>query len=87
MSDLKKKFEKAAVDVKELDERPGNDDLLKLYAFYKQSTTGDVAGDRPGIFDMVGRAKYDAWAAIKGKSKDDAMKDYVAIVERLKKKK
>ena len=87
MADLKKKFEKAAVDVKSLDERPGNDDMLALYANYKQATAGDVTGDRPGMFDLVGKAKYDAWAGIKGTTKDDAMKTYVGIVERLSGKK
>lgn len=86
MADLKKKFEKASVDVKALDERPSNDDMLALYAHYKQATAGDVSGDRPGMFDLVGKAKYDAWAEIKGTSKEDAMKKYIAIVERLQKK-
>lgn len=86
MSDVKKKFEKAAVDVKSLDERPSDQEMLKLYAYYKQATAGDVTGDRPGMFDLVGKAKFDAWTELKGKSKDDAMKEYVAIVDRLKKK-
>lgn len=86
MADLKKKFEKASVDVKSLDERPSNDDMLALYAHFKQATAGDVSGDRPGMFDLVGKAKYDAWAGIKGTSKEDAMKKYIAIVERLQKK-
>ena len=85
MSDIKKKFEKAAVDAKSLDERPSNEDMLKLYAHYKQGTTGDCTGDRPGMFDLINKAKYDAWAELKGTSKDDAMKAYVAIVEGLKK--
>ena len=84
MSDMKKKFEKAAEEVKELKERPGNDDMLSLYALFKQASKGDVSGDRPGMFDLVGKAKYDAWAEIKGTSKDDAMKKYVALVEKLK---
>ena len=87
MSDTKKKFEKAAVDVKALDERPSDSDMLELYAYYKQATSGDVAGDRPGMFDLVGKAKYDAWAELKGTAKEDAMKKYTAIVEGLQKKK
>lgn len=87
MSDTKKKFEKAAADAKSLDERPSDSDLLRLYAYYKQATAGDVAGERPGMFDLVGKAKYDAWSELKGKSKDDAMKEYTAIVDGLKKKK
>ena len=84
MSALKKKFEAAVVDSKKLPERPSNDVLLQLYALYKQSTDGDVEGKRPGFTDMVGRAKYDAWAAIKDTSTDDAMKRYIDLVNSLK---
>jgi acyl-CoA-binding protein len=84
MSKLKKKFETAVADSKKLPERPSNDALLKLYALYKQATDGDVEGKRPGFTDMVGRAKYDAWAEVKGTSTDDAMQRYVDLVESLK---
>mgnify|MGYP001438328980 CR=1 FL=1 len=84
MSNLKKKFEAAAADSKKLSERPSNDVLLQLYALYKQGSEGDVEGKRPGFTDMVGRAKYDAWAAIKGVTGNDAMKRYVELVESLK---
>lgn len=77
-------FETAVVEVKELPEKPGNQDLLKLYALYKQATVGDVEGDRPGIMDFVGRAKYDAWSELAGTSKEDAEQAYVAVVEELK---
>jgi acyl-CoA-binding protein len=83
-ADLKAKFDKAAKEVNDLDERPGDKDLLELYALYKQSTAGDVAGTRPGALDFKNRAKYDAWAKRKGASKDDAMKAYVALVAKLK---
>ena len=63
-----------------LPERPSNDVLLQLYALFKQATAGDVEGKRPGFTDMVGRAKYDAWAAIKGTTGDDAMTRYVELV-------
>ena len=84
MADLKKQFTKATEDAKSLKERPSNEDMLKLYALYKQATVGDASGDRPGMFDMVGRAKYDAWSEEKGKTKDQAMKKYVELVESLK---
>jgi acyl-CoA-binding protein len=84
MSKLTKQFEAAVADSKNLPERPSNDVLLKLYALYKQGTDGDVEGKRPGFTDMVGRAKYDAWAAIKGTSGDDAMKRYVELIDSLK---
>ena len=84
MSDLKAKFEQAVADSKNLPERPDNQTLLKLYALYKQGTTGDVEGKRPGFTDMVGRAKWDAWNEIKGLGKDDAMKQYVGLIEDLK---
>ena len=84
MSNLKKKFEAAAADSKKLPERPSNDVLLQLYALYKQGTDGDVEGKRPGFTDMVGRAKYDAWAAIKGTDSEDAMQQYIDLVKSLK---
>jgi acyl-CoA-binding protein len=83
MSDLTKKFEEAAAAVKKLKEDPGNDAKLKLYALYKQGAEGDVQGKRPGFTDMIGRAKYDAWAKVKGVSRDDAMKQYIDLVKSL----
>jgi acyl-CoA-binding protein len=84
MANLKATFDKAVADSKKLPEKPDNMTLLKIYALYKQASVGDVDGKRPGFSDMVGRAKWDAWNAIKGTSKDDAMKRYVALVESLK---
>ncbi len=76
-------FRDATERVQKLPQRPGNQDLLALYSLYKQATEGDVSGKRPGVFDLRGRAKYDAWATIRGKSAEDAMAEYVALVERL----
>lgn len=84
MSDLQAQFEKAAQDVKKVSSQPSNETMLLLYAYYKQATAGDVSGSRPGFLDMVGRAKYDAWAKIKGTAKEKAMQDYIALVEKLK---
>jgi acyl-CoA-binding protein len=84
MSDLKTEFDAAVAASKNLKERPDNNTMLKLYALFKQASSGDVEGKRPGFTDMVGRAKYDAWAAAKGKSADDAMKEYTALVNSLK---
>ena len=84
MSDLKARFEAAVASSKSLSERPDNATLLKLYALYKQGSTGDVEGKRPGFTDMVGRAKYDAWAAVKGTASDEAMSQYIALIEALK---
>jgi len=83
MSDLQSRFEAAVAAAKSLPERPDNSTLLKLYALYKQATDGDVAGRRPGFTDMVGRAKYDAWASLKGTAAADAMQQYVALIDRL----
>src|SRR5215467_5491546 len=83
MSDLKARFEKAAEDVKKLPERPDNDTLLKLYALYKQGSEGDVSGPKPGFFDFVGTAKYEAWAKLKGTKSDEAMQKYIDLVKRL----
>ena len=83
MSDLKASFEKAAKDVQNLKERPDNDTLLRLYALYKQGADGDVKGDKPGFFDFVGTAKYEAWAKLKGTGQEEAMKKYVDMVKKL----
>ncbi len=85
MSDLKKKFEAAAADVQKLKKRPEDEDMLRLYALYKQATVGDVEGDRPGAFSFADRAKYDAWAKLEGTDSQKAMESYVKLVERLKK--
>ena len=80
---VEQQFEAAVAASKNLKERPENSTLLRLYALYKQGSVGDVEGKRPGFTDMVGRAKYDAWAAVKGLGKDEAMKQYVALVNSL----
>jgi diazepam-binding inhibitor (GABA receptor modulator, acyl-CoA-binding protein) len=84
MADLKSQFEKAVADSKNLPEKPDNATLLKLYALYKQGSGGDVADKRPGFSDMVGRAKWDAWNELKGKSGSEAMQEYVDLIESLK---
>jgi len=83
VSDLQARFEACAAESKNLKERPDNATLLKLYALYKQATEGDVEGRRPGFTDMVGRAKFDAWAALKGTAGDEARKQYIALIESL----
>jgi acyl-CoA-binding protein len=83
--DLTQQFESAVARSKELTKRPGNEELLQLYALYKQATEGDVTGDRPGGFDFKAIAKYDAWAELKGRAKDQAKGDYIALVEKLHK--
>ncbi len=84
MSDLRAQFTQAQQDANNLTRRPDNDTLLKLYALYKQATSGDAAGERPGAFDFVRRAKFDAWSAVKGTSAEDAMQQYVDLVASLK---
>ena len=83
MADLKQQFEKAATDVKGLTERPDNDTMLRLYALYKQGSEGDVKGPKPGFFDFVGSAKYEAWEKLQGTSQDQAMGKYVELVKKL----
>lgn len=80
MADLSIRFAQAQEDVKKLAEEPDNDTKLKLYALYKQATVGDVSGERPGGFDFVRRAKWDAWEEVKGTSADDAMREYIDLV-------
>ncbi len=83
--DPKARFETAAARSKTLASRPSNDVLLQLYALYKQATEGDVSGDAPGFFDLVGQAKYDAWEKNKGMTRDAAMTAYAELVDRLAK--
>lgn len=82
--DLSVRFEAAVMAAKQLRNRPANDILLKLYAYYKQATVGDVEGRRPGFTDFAGRAKYDAWKKVKGLAAEDAMQRYIDLVEALK---
>ena len=84
MSNLNADFEKAVADSKSLPEKPANAILLNIYALYKQATAGDVEGKRPGFTDMVGRAKFDAWEVLKGKSSDEAKQSYIDLIESLK---
>lgn len=81
--ELQQQFEQAVARSKELTKRPSNEELLSLYALYKQATEGDVSGERPGGFDFKGIAKYDAWQELKGKSTTDAMTQYVQLVNKL----
>ena len=84
--ELKEQFEKAAKESKELPSKPDNETLLKLYSLYKQGTEGDVNTDPPSNpFDFVNKAKHEAWTTLKGKTKDEAMQDYVGLIEQLKK--
>jgi diazepam-binding inhibitor (GABA receptor modulating acyl-CoA-binding protein) len=83
MPDLKAAFDKAMLDSKNLSERPGNATLLKIYALYKQGSSGDIAGKKPGFGDMVAGAKWDAWNSLKGTSKEDAMQQYIDLIESL----
>ena len=81
--ELQQQFEAAVARSKELTKRPSNEELLSLYALFKQASEGDVSGDRPGGFDFKAIAKYDAWAELKGKSKDQAMQDYISLMDKL----
>ena len=83
MADLKQQFEAASAAVLKAKKDPGNDLKLKLYAHYKQATEGDVKGDKPGFTDFVNRAKYEAWAKLKGTASEEAMKAYIKLVERV----
>ena len=76
-------FEQAAAAVKSLQERPDDNTMLQLYALYKQGSAGDVEGDKPGFFDFVGAAKYEAWEKLKGTSQDEARTQYVELVRKL----
>jgi acyl-CoA-binding protein len=83
--ELIQEFEQAVADSKNLPERPGNETLLQLYSLYKQATDGDINIDPPSSpFDFVAKAKFDSWELLKGKSKEEAMREYVSLVNKLK---
>ncbi len=83
MADLQQRFKQAQQDVQSLSERPDNDTLLRLYALYKQGIEGDISGEKPGFFDFVGTAKYEAWAKLRGTDQDEARKKYIDLVKKL----
>jgi len=85
MSDLQARFEKALADSKLLPAKPDNSTLLQIYSLFKQGSVGDATGERPGFTDFVGRAKFDAWAGLKGKTQDEAKQAYIDLIESLKK--
>ncbi|MDQ6680066.1 MAG: acyl-CoA-binding protein [Pseudomonadota bacterium] len=84
MDDLKSSFEQAVADSKTLADKPDNLTMLRLYALYKQARNGDADGERPDFGNLVGRAKWDAWNALRGNSSDAAMQQYIDLVESLK---
>ena len=84
MSDLKARFEDAVKESKSLSERPDNQTLLKIYALFKQASEGDNNGKRPGFTDIVGRAKFDAWKKLEGTTPEQAMQNYIDLIESLK---
>jgi acyl-CoA-binding protein len=84
MADLKEQFQQAAKEVMGLADRPDNDTMLRLYGLYKQGSEGDVSGPKPGFFDFVGTAKYEAWEKLQGTKPEDAMKKYVDLVKKLR---
>jgi diazepam-binding inhibitor (GABA receptor modulating acyl-CoA-binding protein) len=83
MTDLNSCFEKASIAEKSLPQRPDNNTMLQLYALFKQGSSGDVSGNKPGMFDFVGVAKYDAWERLKGLASDDAKNQYIDLVGKL----
>lgn len=83
MTDLRRTFEQAASDIHQLDSRPDNDTLLKLYALYKQGSEGNPNRVQPGFFDFVGTAKHEAWAQLHDVSREEAMRRYIAMVQQL----
>ena len=76
-------FEAAAAAVKTLEERPDDNTMLQLYALYKQGSQGDVSGNKPGFFDFVGAAKYEAWEKLKGTGPEEAQTTYIDTVRKL----
>jgi diazepam-binding inhibitor (GABA receptor modulating acyl-CoA-binding protein) len=83
MADLNERFQQATAAAKQLPDKPDNETLLNLYALYKQGSEGDVSGEKPSFFDFVATAKYEAWTTLQGRSSEDAMQQYIELVESL----
>ncbi|MEO7393402.1 MAG: acyl-CoA-binding protein [Chitinophagaceae bacterium] len=84
--ELKEEFEQAAIESKTLSEKPGNEMLLQLYSLYKQASIGDINTESPSNpFDFVATAKYNAWLTLKGKTTEEAMNEYIELINKLKK--
>ena len=83
MTEINSRFEQAAIAAKSLPQRPDNETLLQMYALYKQGSSGDVSGDKPGFFDFVASAKYEAWEKLNGVSMEDAKTQYIDLVKKL----
>ncbi len=81
---LSDQFAQAQIDSKNLSERPDNMTLLKIYALFKQASSGDASGERPGFTDMVGRAKWDAWHTLAGTTQEAAQQQYIDLINDLK---
>ena len=83
--ELRQQFDQAVTESKDLSDRPSQGTLLQLYSLYKQAKEGDINTEPPANpFDFVAKAKYEAWEALKGKSKDQAMTEYINLVMKLK---
>ena len=83
MSTENELFESAALAIKSLTQRPDDNTMLQLYALYKQGSSGDVSGGKPGFFDFVGVAKYEAWEKLQGTSQEEAQTAYIELVNKL----
>ena len=81
--DLKAQFNAAKDKLKTLTKTPDSMVLLQIYALYKQVQEGNCHGERPGMLDFKGRAKYDAWKAMEGVSAEDAMQQYIELISEL----
>jgi acyl-CoA-binding protein len=79
--DLENEFKEAVDRSSSITQKPTNEELLKLYALYKQISEGDISGERPGGFDFKGAAKYDAWQELKGQDKIQCMSEYIQLVD------
>ena len=83
MTDTQSRFEQAALAAKSLPKRPDNESLLQLYALFKQASAGNVSGDKPGFFDFVAIAKYEAWEKLQGLPRENAQEQYISLVTEL----
>jgi acyl-CoA-binding protein len=83
MTNVNSRFEQAAAAAKSLPEKPDNETLLQIYALYKQGSSGDVSGEKPGFFDFVALAKFEAWEKLSGMPSEQAQQQYIDLVVKL----
>lgn len=81
--ELRSKFAAAADFLPSLVSSLKPDQLLKFYAYYKQATIGKCNTPTPYWYNFQNKQKWDAWKSLGDLSEEDAMKQYIALLDEL----